>query len=117
MAVTLVLSGSLLAGCDENPTPQSDWGDPTVRTNNTFNPQHGYWHSYYHHWYPYPHNYYEANRGYFFNGRWSSMPDRNPTTPSEFSPSTGGHRSSGGSWGHSSGISRGGFGSSGHSSS
>ena len=73
-AVTLILSGSLLTGCepDYNSPPSAD---NTVYTNNTYRAGFGYWHAPYGQWYPYPYNYYSPTMGYYHGGSWSSRPE------------------------------------------
>src|ERR1700733_507315 len=104
MMVTLVISGALLAGCDDN---QNAWGDnqDQVVTNNTYVPGQGYWHAPYSGWYPYPYNSYHPGRGYYHGGFYSAAPHVSSVTSSHLS----------GSSSHSSSVSRGGFGGSAHS--
>jgi len=112
-AVTLILSGSLLAGCDRQ-NALSSAGNPGGNaglsvTNNTYDPARGYYHAPYRAWYPHPHNYYDPASGYYYNGHWSSVPDTSKTTPSTPAMAASG-RSSGSSF-----LSRFGFGSHGSS--
>jgi hypothetical protein len=130
-AVTLAISGSLLAGCNDRTYPANGQGYPsvpvlatnwdgTILTNNTYRPGQGYYHSHYGTWYPYPYNFYRPGLGYYHGGNWSSTRNDDRTgTASSQSGSSLGSRSSSGSASHSShsSVSRGGFGSSGHSSS
>src|SRR5690242_4614575 len=85
-AVTLVLSGALLAGCDNPPKGASDdWsssGNDAPITNNTYEPGHGYWHAPYHSWYPYPYNYYRPGFGYYYGGSYYDHPETSPITAS-----------------------------------
>lgn len=124
-AVTLLISGALMAGCDDRTNWSSGSGNISYDTNgvpitnNTFVPGQGYWHEPYHGWYPYPFNYYRPGLGYYHGGIFSSAPEVY-TAPSGSSSrwggSSGGGIFSGG--GHDAGgsVSRGGFGSSAHGS-
>ena len=111
MTVTLVLSGSLLVGCNrresDNYSYMAESGD-TVVTNNTYSPGQGYYHSGFHSWYPYPHNFYEPGRGYYYGGRWSAAPDTSATHASV--PPRGSSRVGGSHVTTSGSVSRGGFG-------
>lgn len=121
--VTLVLSGALISGCNNqsNQTSGGDWdyADQSV-TNNTYVAGRGYYHAPYHAWYEYPYNYYRPGYGYYYGGLWN--PARNESTVVYSKP---GYSGSSGSSSHfssssshsSSSISRGGFGHSGSSSS
>src|SRR5580698_8030992 len=98
-AVTLVISGALLAGCDNQSTRNTgDWSSGTNApiTNNTYVAGHGYWHAPYHSWYPYPYNYYRPGFGYYYGGSYFDHPDLSPihiSSPlrSSFSSSRGGN--------------------------
>jgi len=128
--VTLVLSGALISGCDDrNAYRYSSYpGYPTGTnvTNNTYVSGLGYYHAPYHDWFPYPYNYYRPGYGFFHGGLYSPAPFVSdvaasaPPSPAAFRTGGGGvsHAGSAGSdaFGHSSGISRGGFGSIGHGS-
>lgn len=123
-AVTLVISGAILVGCNDQPNQSADWSSyPATNgpiTNNTYWPGHGYWHAPYYSWYPYPYNYYRPGFGYYYGGRYWDHADPNPLAASvpPHSSSFGGSHFVGGTSGGSSSrssISRGGFGSSGHS--
>jgi hypothetical protein len=109
--VTLVISGALFSGCGEKPRigAAGDWGDGNAQavTNNTYVPGRGYYHAPYARWYPHPYNSYFPGLGYYHGGNYTPSPNSSRVTASH--PS--------GSSSHSSGISRGGFGSSGHSAS
>ena len=112
--VTLVISGALLTGCDDQTSSGdsagADWqyGNGQTLTNNTYNPSYGYYHAPYGAWYPYQYNSYHPGLGYYHGGSYSPTPHISSVTSS--------HPVSSFSHG-SSGISRGGFGGSGHSSS
>jgi hypothetical protein len=117
--VTLLFSGRLLTGCDDNSASQ-DWstqGDSTAVTNNTYVPGRGYYHAPYYGWYEYPYNFYRPGFGYYHGGFYS----RDPEAPSIIaSRPTAGARafsSAGRAAPEAHGISRGGFGSSGRASS
>ena len=122
-AVTLIISGAILAGCDDRPNQYADWssysGTNGPITNNTYWPGHGYWHAPYYDWYPYPYNYYRPGFGYYYGGRYWDRPDANPIASSvpPRSSFSGSRFSSGtgGSSGEHSSVSRGGFGGSGRS--
>lgn len=124
--VTLVLSGSLLAGCDEPGQEQvqsleEQNGFQDTLTNNTYLEGQGYWHAPFHAWYPFPYNDYRPGLGYYAGGRFLDHPDTTPVTVTTYRSRSGTVYSSGGSLGvgssssHSSSISRGGFGGSAHS--
>jgi len=109
MTVTLVLSGVLASGCDDQPgSNAASWayGDDQTITNNTYAPGYGYWHAPYRRWFPYPYNYFDAGRGYYHGGFYSAEPFASPITASRAAGLSAGGRpgASGG------GISRGGFG-------
>lgn len=133
--VTLVISGALLAGCDDKPAynqsayNSGDWSSNTnsAITNNTYVAGQGYWHAPYHAWYPYPYNYFRPGFGYYYGGRYYDHPDLNPigaSTPRSFTSSgtrvgsgyTGAGSSESSSGGSHSSVARGGFGGSAHSS-
>ena len=106
MAVTLVVSGALMTGCDAqryNGGGQ-DWssGDQPI-TNNTYVAGQGYWHAPYHSWFPYPYNYYRPGVGYYHGGIFSDAPESSPIVQSF--PARGGLFG-----GEHAGVSRGGFG-------
>jgi hypothetical protein len=124
-AVTLVISGALMAGCDNRPNWSSGNGDAEYSTNgvaitnNTYVPGQGYWHAPYGGWYPYPFNYYRAGYGYYHGGNFSSEPEvyHAPSiSTGHWGGSSGGRIVSGGGHFASVGIARGGFGSSAHGS-
>ncbi len=98
--VTLVISGALLAGCEDRPG-NGDWqyGDQPL-TNNAYSPGHGYWHAPYHGWFPYPYNSYYPGLGYYHGGTYSETPHSSGITSSR--PFVSSRTTSG--------ISRGGFG-------
>lgn len=111
-AVVLVISGSLLMGCNDQSRNDPDY---YTRTNNTYQPGPGYWHAPYHGWYRYPFNYYDPSRGYFRGGDWSSQPEDQTARSTSSGGGYSGSHSSGGFFGHgSASVSRGGFGSIGH---
>lgn len=129
--VTLVLSGALLSGCDDRQpyrhTSYPGYPSGTNVTNNTYVPGLGYYHAPYHNWFLYPYNYYRPGFGYYHGGLYSPSPFESdivesvPPPPSSFRTGGGGY-SPGSSYAsstaaHSSGISHGGFGSTGHGSS
>ncbi|MEI7728068.1 MAG: hypothetical protein WCO56_00735 [Verrucomicrobiota bacterium] len=135
--VTLVLSGALtlvtVAGCSRSVQPplmnvQLE-KDTNQYTNNTQVAGRGYYHSHSGIWYPFPWGHYDSRYGYFYDGQWSAQPRMGPppmiaSTPkglASLAPQSRSSSSYGGSThssSHSSGsISRGGFGSSGHSAS
>jgi hypothetical protein len=101
--VTLVISGALLAGCEDRPVNR-DWqyGDQPL-TNNTYSPGHGYWHAPYHDWFPYPYNSYYPGQGYYHGGNYSMTPHASDIISSRPSSSSSSRGTSGS-------ISRGGFG-------
>jgi uncharacterized protein YgiB involved in biofilm formation len=112
VAVTLVLSGSLLAGCGRRAPVLAESPDPSVVvTNNTYVPGRGYYHASYGQWYPYPYNHYIPSMGYYYGGTWSRTPDSSPAIASRPVSVPRGETTTS----HSSFLSRGGFG--GHSSS
>jgi len=80
-AVTLILSCSLLAGCDPDAN-QFAAADNTAYTNNTYQSGYGYWHAPYRQWYPYPFNYYSPSYGYYHGGSWSAAPEESKITVS-----------------------------------
>jgi hypothetical protein len=121
VVVTLVLSGALVSGCDD----QSQYGNPGYAagrnvTNDTYVSGLGYYHAPYHGWFEYPYNYYRNGFGYYHGGIYTPQPyvsDVLSSSPIR-SPTFGG---SGGSSGahydstpSSAGVTRGGFGSIGH---
>ncbi len=128
-AVTLIISGALLTGCDQRPNSYSggSYGTNQPITNNTYVVGRGYWHAPYHDWFPYPFNYYRPGFGYYHGGRYSDFPQISTVTES-FPDNSSGYTSHGGYYGSSyhgdssgssfgggsSGISRGGFGGTGH---
>jgi hypothetical protein len=74
--VTLVLSSTLVSGCDERSAP-ANWstqGDPPAVTNNTYVPGQGYYHAPYHGWFPYPYNFYRPGFGYYHGGIYTPGP-------------------------------------------
>jgi len=124
-AVTLVISGALLAGCDDHCnfggcSSRAGTGTNASISNNTYLPGHGYWHAPYHDWYPYPYNYYRPGFGYYYGGGYYDRPEASSITASSpplssFSGSSGWTSGGGTSdGGHSSSVSRGGFGGSAH---
>jgi hypothetical protein len=121
-AVTLVISGALMAGCNDQYGGNGDWSSgyeqsgTNAITNNTYAPGYGYWHAPYRGWYPYPYNFYRPGFGYFHGGNYSDEPEASPITRSFPRFTSGGGAAHGGSWfsGSHSGISRGGFGGSAH---
>ena len=108
--VTLVISGAILAGCEDRPA-SGDWqyGNQPL-TNNTYMPDHGYWHAPYQSWYPYPYNSYFPGLGYYHGGLYSEAPHASSITSSRPLFSSGSGSSGSGSFGSSGSISRGGFG-------
>ncbi len=117
-AVTLVISGALLAGCGNQSNPNTgEWSSSDTNapiTNNTYVAGQGYWHAPYHSWYPYPYNYYRPGFGYYYGGSYYDHPEVSSihaSTPlrSSFSGSRAGIFG-----GEHVSISRGGFGSSAH---
>jgi hypothetical protein len=104
--VLLVLSGSLLGGCDQRaPSFQSaqtgssiptdsdlmttdtiggivDTNAPAL-TNNTYVANRGYYHAPYHSWYPFPYNYYVPGAGYYHGGRYNPAPHNSPVSSSQ----------------------------------
>ncbi len=127
MVVTLVISGALLTGCNDNPATGGTNGDNAQSfTNNTYRTGYGYWHAPYHSWFPYPYNSYWPGRGYYHGGVYSERPyvsEVNSSRPIYTSSTSGGGgtfrsgSTSSGSKSSASSISRGGFGSRGHSAS
>jgi hypothetical protein len=117
--VTLVLSGALtcagVTGCGPSAERMEVQAlhDPRAYTNNTHVSGRGYYHSSSRVWYPYSWGHYEPSRGYFHDGKWSQTPQATPSHPTS-TPVGVGRVVSGSS---SSGIARGGFGSSARSSS
>ncbi len=131
-AVTLIISGALLVGCDRHTNGYGTWSSGTNApiTNNTYVSGRGYWHAPYYNWYPYPFNYFRPGYGYYHGGFYSDLPQAvsifasSPRRPSGYfsgggSSSYGGYHggyyggSSGGFFGggeSSGGVSRGGFG-------
>jgi hypothetical protein len=106
--VTLVLSGALVAGCDQASNGNdSGWNGGSI-TNNTYEAGRGYWHAPFGSWYPYPYNYYRPGFGYYAGGAYFPAPQSSPIRAS--SPEFAGRGEFGGH------ISRGGFGSFGHAS-
>jgi hypothetical protein len=103
--VTLVISGALLAGCDDS-TDERSYDGGQMLTNNAYSPGHGYWHAPYHDWYPYPYNYYLPGRGYYHGGIFTEAPHESAITASRPAGFSAGSRSA-------STVSRGGFGFSG----
>ena len=98
--VTLVISGAILAGCDDR-SGGGNWqyGDQPL-TNNTYSPGYGYWHAPYSSWYPYPYNSYTPGLGYYHGGTYSESPHVSSITSSRPSIATsrgGFGRSAGGS--------------------
>ncbi|HZM06402.1 MAG TPA: hypothetical protein VFC44_25655 [Candidatus Saccharimonadales bacterium] len=112
-AVTLILSGSLLTGCDPNRNGiaphNADSANDAPYTNNTYHAGYGYWHAPYRAWYPYPYNYYSPGLGYYHGGGWSSAPEESSVAASSSLVRGAGERITGAR--SSSSITRGGFGS------
>jgi hypothetical protein len=82
VAVALVLSGALLAGCQRK--EEKEWStSESPLTNNTYHPSYGYYHAPYHGWFPFPYNSFAANRGYFHGGRYTSEPNNSGITASK----------------------------------
>lgn len=106
--------GLSLSAC--RPQPGYELEDPQTGsiTNNTYVAGRGYWHAPFYAWYPYPYNDYRPSLGYYYGGSFHDTPHSSPITASR-PGSISGSRSSANS-SHASSVSRGGFGSSGHSS-
>lgn len=117
--VTLVLSSRLVAGCDDNPAI-GDWSTQGASatntvTNNTYVAGRGYYHAPYYRWYEYPYNFYRPGFGYYHGGFYTRDPEVSAITVSRPMASA---RSFGSKMGTSSrGITRGGFGFTGHAGS
>lgn len=129
--IRLVLTGTVaaaaLAGCgpfDDSPPISAD----QTYTNNHYVNGVGYYHAPYSRWYPFPYNHHIAGQGYYYGGRWSPQPETPSTTASrpaadaarlaqtQRAASTRSRFSGGGgSSSKSSTSTRGGFGSSSHS--
>jgi hypothetical protein len=76
-AVTLIISGALLVGCDRHTNGYGTWssgGTNAPITNNTYVSGRGYWHAPYYNWYPYPFNYFRQGYGYYHGGFYSDLP-------------------------------------------
>jgi hypothetical protein len=119
--VTLVLSGALAGGCDDqSQNGRSGQAANTILTNNTYTPSLGYYHAPYRGWFEYPYNYYRPGFGYYHGGTYSPQPEVSDVVASfpsrPFTFGTGGVGGGGhiGSIASSSSVSRGGFGSIGH---
>jgi hypothetical protein len=119
--VTLVLSGALVSGCDD----QRQYGDlghasGTDLTNNTYVSGLGYYHAPYHGWFEYPYNFYRPGFGYYHGGIYTPQPyvsdilSGPASIPSTYGGSGGAVGPHVGSAKSSSGVTRGGFGSIGH---
>ena len=121
-SVLLVLSGALLSGCGRAGPVDEGLIDPTdtnTYTNNTYQPSQGYYHAPYHGWYPMPYGHFVSGRGYYYGGAFQSNPHVYPAV-SASSPSQSAKALSAPSGSTTSGsatTSRGGFGSSAHSTS
>ncbi|MBI3867354.1 MAG: hypothetical protein HY299_02400 [Verrucomicrobia bacterium] len=132
--IRLVLSGALagsaLTGCgpEETTTTASTQAVSqdvdAITTSESYTNNHhvqgvGYYHAPYHSWWPHPYNYYLPGRGYYHGGNWSDQPHSSGLTSSQPTSSAARQaqtaRSATSSSGHSSAISRGGFGGSSHS--
>ena len=123
--VVLVLSGTLLSGCGRaSPADVGliDPADTNTYTNNTFLPSQGYYHAAYHAWYPMPYGHFVPGRGYYYGGAFQdtahSYPAVSASSPSQspkVSSAPSGLSSSGSTASESATTSRGGFGSSAHS--
>jgi len=128
-------------GCRNDPAPPPPTSDAVIgqyredqdQDNNSYVPGVGYYHSAYHTWYPYPFNWYYPRFGYYYGGGWHESPvrgaapaksrplaplprsqysaSRSPSVPGAVAAARTGH-ASGPS--HPVGISRGGFGGTGH---
>jgi hypothetical protein len=118
--VTLVMSGALslaaLPGC--GPSNQNALEYETIQgaetvTNNTHRASHGYYHSHAHTWFPYAWGYHDPARGYFYDGTWSRTPRTAPPATLASTPQRVARVTTTSTSSHS--VSRGGFGSSGHS--
>lgn len=123
--VVLVLSGALLSGCGRAAPADVgliDPADTNTYTNNTYLPSQGYYHAAYHAWYPMPYGHFVPGRGYYYGGAFqdtahsypalsASSPAQSPKAQSAPSRSA----ASGSSAAESATTSRGGFGSSAHS--
>jgi len=121
-SVVLVLSGTLLSGCGRaGPADVGliDPADTNTYTNNTYQPSQGYYHAPYHAWYPMPYGHFQPGRGYYYGGAFQDTPHSYPAV-SASSPSQSAKAQSAPSGSTVSGsatTSRGGFGSSAHSTS
>ncbi|MEY2410449.1 MAG: hypothetical protein QOF48_3119 [Verrucomicrobiota bacterium] len=119
------VAGATFAGCgvSSDPTPIS--ANQTY-TNNHYVHGVGYYHAPYSRWYPLPYNHYMPGQGYYYGGRWAPQPQTPSITASRpgadaarlaqlqrTSTSRGGSSFGRSSTGSSS--TRGGFGSSSHS--
>jgi hypothetical protein len=113
MAVTLVISGALMAGCDDPTYAGRDWSsDGQPITNNTYVAGQGYWHAPYRAWYPYPYDYYRPGFGFFHGGLYSPAPEASPILASVPDPGAKFGPRGGLAAGDRAGVARGGFGSS-----
>lgn len=121
LTVSGAIAGSLTAGCD-----RGDVEPPAVSPENTYTNNHyvegaGYYHAPFRQWYPHPYNYYIPSQGYYYGGRWNTRPYESNVASSKPDVSTA--RTVNSHWsstrksssGSSSGVTRGGFGSWGHS--
>ena len=121
-SVVLVLSGTLLSGCGRaGPADVGliDPADTNTYTNNTYQPSQGYYHAPYHAWYPMPYGHFQPGRGYYYVGAFQDTPHSYPAV-SASSPSQSAKAQlapSGSTVSGSATTSRGGFGSSAHSTS
>jgi hypothetical protein len=114
--VTLVLSSRLITGCDDEPAG-GDWstqGATNVVTNNTYAPGWGYYHAPYHGWFPYPYNFYRPGLGYYHGGFYTRDPEVSAITASRPVASARAFSSGAKAGSTAHGISRGGFGFTGH---
>ena len=91
-----------------------DPADTNTYTNNTYQPSQGYYHAPYHAWYPMPYGHFQPGRGYYYGGAFQDTPHSYPAVSASSPAQASGAKST---VSGSATTSRGGFGSSAHSTS